>query len=301
MTDTTIPFRCGYVSIVGRPNVGKSTLLNRLVGQKVSITSRKPQTTRHRILGIKSLDHAQLVYVDTPGAHRDTPRAINRHMNRAALGAMQDVDVVVFVVENLKWEDDDQFVLDALQETKVPVVLVVNKVDVLGDKERLLPQLKELDAKRAFAQVIPLSAQKGTNIEALERTLVNLLPESEAIYDTEQVTDRSERFMAAEFIREQLMRSLGQEVPYALTVEIEQFKMDGALRRIAAVILVEREGQKRIVIGKSGSGLKSVGRAARLEMEKMFGGKVFLELWVKVREGWSDDERALRSLGYSDE
>lgn len=301
MTDTTIPFRCGYVSIVGRPNVGKSTLLNRLVGQKVSITSRKPQTTRHRILGIKSLDHAQLVYVDTPGAHRDTPRAINRHMNRAALGAMQDVDVVVFVVENLKWEDDDQFVLDALQETSVPVVLVVNKVDVLSDKERLLPHLKELDAKRAFAQVIPLSAQKGTNIEALERTLVNLLPESEAIYDTEQVTDRSERFMAAEFIREQLMRSLGQEVPYALTVEIEQFKMDGALRRIAAVILVEREGQKRIVIGKSGSGLKSVGRAARLEMEKMFGGKVFLELWVKVREGWSDDERALRSLGYSDE
>lgn len=303
MTDTTTPppFRCGYVSIVGRPNVGKSTLLNRLVGQKVSITSRKPQTTRHRILGIKSVEHAQLVYVDTPGVHRDTPRAINRHMNRAALGAMQDVDAVVFVVEGLQWEDDDQYVLDALQETRAPVLLVVNKVDEISEKETLLPHLQKLGALRTFAEVVPMSARKGTNIETLEQRLINLLPVSEPIYDLEQVTDRSERFIAAEFIREKLMRSLGQEVPYALTVEIEQFKMDGALRRIAAVILVEREGQKRIVIGKGGSGLKDVGRAARLEMEKMFGGKVFLELWVKVREGWSDDERALRSLGYTDE
>ena len=294
-------FRCGYIAIVGRPNVGKSTLLNRLIGQKISITSRKPQTTRHRILGIKTIDAAQLVFVDTPGVHRDGKRAINRHMNRTALAAIQDVDAIVFVVDGLEWTDEDQIVLDALKGVSMPVILALNKVDTLPQKEVLLPYLQQLGEKMKFAEVFPLSAQKGTNVDVLENKLVELLPESEPIYAEDQVTDRSERFLAAEFIREKLMRSLGQEIPYALTVEIEQFKMDGALRRVAAVIFVEREGQKRIVIGKAGQGLKEVGRQAREQMERTFGSKVFLELWVKVREGWSDDERALRSLGYTDE
>lgn len=294
-------FRCGYVAIVGRPNVGKSTLLNRLIGQKISITSRKPQTTRHRILGIKTVDGAQLVFVDTPGVHRDGKRAINRHMNRTALAAIQDVDAIVFVVDGLEWTDEDQLVLDALKGVATPVILALNKVDTLPQKEVLLPYLQQLGEKMQFAEVFPLSAQKGTNVDVLENKLIELLPESEPIYAEDQVTDRSERFLAAEFIREKLMRSLGQEIPYALTVEIEQFKMDGALRRVAAVIFVEREGQKRIVIGKAGQGLKEVGRQAREQMERTFGSKVFLELWVKVREGWSDDERALRSLGYTDE
>ena len=295
------PFRCGYVAIVGRPNVGKSTLLNRLIGQKISITSRKPQTTRHRILGIKTVDGAQLVFVDTPGVHRDGKRAINRHMNRTALAAIQDVDAIVFVVDGLEWTDEDQLVLDALKGVATPVILALNKVDTLPQKEVLLPYLQQLGEKMKFAEVFPLSAQKGTNVDVLENKLVELLPESEPIYAEDQVTDRSERFLAAEFIREKLMRSLGQEIPYALTVEIEQFKMDGTLRRVAAVIFVEREGQKRIVIGKAGQGLKEVGRQAREQMERTFGSKVFLELWVKVREGWSDDERALRSLGYKDD
>ena len=294
-------FRCGYVAIVGRPNVGKSTLLNRLIGQKISITSRKPQTTRHRILGIKTVDGAQLVFVDTPGVHRDGKRAINRHMNRTALAAIQDVDAIVFVVDGLEWTDEDQIVLDALKGVTTPVILALNKVDTLPQKEVLLPYLQQLGEKMKFSEVFPLSAQKGTNVDVLENKLIELLPESEPIYAEDQVTDRSERFLAAEFIREKLMRSLGQEIPYALTVEIEQFKMDGALRRVAAVIFVEREGQKRIVIGKAGQGLKEVGRQAREQMERTFGSKVFLELWVKVREGWSDDERALRSLGYTDE
>ncbi len=294
-------FRCGYVAIVGRPNVGKSTLLNRLIGQKISITSRKPQTTRHRILGIKTVVGAQLVFVDTPGVHRDGKRAINRHMNRTALAAIQDVDAIVFVVDGLEWTDEDQIVLDALKGVATPVILALNKVDTLPQKEVLLPYLQQLGEKMKFAEVFPLSAQKGTNVDVLENKLVELLPESEPIFAEDQVTDRSERFLAAEFIREKLMRSLGQEIPYALTVEIEQFKMDGALRRVAAVIFVEREGQKRIVIGKAGQGLKEVGRQAREQMERTFGSKVFLELWVKVREGWSDDERALRSLGYTDE
>ena len=294
-------FRCGYVAIVGRPNVGKSTLLNRLIGQKISITSSKPQTTRHRILGIKTVDGAQLVFVDTPGVHRDGKRAINRHMNRTALAAIQDVDAIVFVVDGLEWTDEDQIVLDALKNIATPVVLALNKVDTLPQKEVLLPYLQQLGEKMQFAEVFPLSAQKGTNVDVLENKLIELLPQGEPIFAEDQVTDRSERFLAAEFIREKLMRSLGQEIPYALTVEIEQFKMDGALRRVAAVIFVEREGQKRIVIGKAGQGLKEVGRQAREQMERTFGSKVFLELWVKVREGWSDDERALRSLGYTDE
>jgi GTP-binding protein Era len=295
------PFRCGTIAIVGRPNVGKSTLLNRLIGQKLSITSRKPQTTRHRILGIKTTESAQLVYVDTPGVHREGKRAMNRYMNRAALTAIHDVEVIVFVTEGLQFTDEDQFVLDQLHEAKSPVLLVINKVDEIVEKERLLPHLEQMAAKGQFADIFPLSARKGDNVDALERKLIELLPEADAIFPEDQLTDRNERFLAAEFIREKLMRALGQEVPYALTVEIEQFTQEGRLRRIAAVIWVEREGQKRIVIGKSGEMLKNIGQQAREDMEKLFGGKVFLELWVKVREGWSDDDRALRSLGYSDD
>jgi GTP-binding protein Era len=298
---TNPSFHCGTIAIVGRPNVGKSTLLNRLIGQKLSITSRKPQTTRHRILGIKTTASAQLIYVDTPGVHRDGTRAMNRYMNRAALTAIHDVDAIVFVTEGLQFTDEDQFVLDQLRDAQAPVLLVINKVDEIAEKERLLPHLQHMAAKREFADIFPLSARKGDNVEALERKLVALLPEAEAVFPEDQLTDRNERFLAAEFIREKLMRALGQEVPYALTVEIEQFKQEGRLRRIAAVIWVEREGQKRIVIGKSGEMLKNVGKQAREDMEKLFGGKVFLELWVKVREGWSDDDRALRSLGYTDE
>jgi GTP-binding protein Era len=294
-------FRSGTVAIVGRPNVGKSTLLNRLIGVKLSITSRKPQTTRHRVLGIKHVPNAQIVYVDTPGVHRGDARAMNRYMNRVAITSLHDVDAIVFVVEALEFTDEDEFVLEQLKAAEAPVVLAVNKVDAVPEKERLLPFLQAVSAKGKFVEIVPLSARKGDNLDALERKLIELLPVGAPMFAEDQLTDRNERFIAAEFIREKLMRALGQEVPYALTVEIEQFKQEGNLRRIAAVIYVEREGQKRIVIGKKGEMLKQIGKEAREDMEKLFDGKVFLELWVKVREGWSDDERALRSLGYTDE
>jgi GTP-binding protein Era len=293
-------FRCGYVSIVGRPNVGKSTLLNHILEQKISITSRKPQTTRHNIVGIKTTGDAQYIYVDTPGLHKGAERAMNRYLNRAAATAMLDVDAIVFVIEAMKWTDEDQQVLDKLKQGKTPVILVVNKVDQVKEKESLLPFLAELGAKMPFAEVIPLSALRGQNLAALEATVRTFLPESPPFYDEDQITDRSERFMAAEIIREKLTRRLGQELPYGVSVEVENFEEEGRLYRIHAVIWVERKGQKAIVIGKSGAMLKSIGKDARLDMEKLFDRKVFLELWVKVKEGWSDDERALRSLGYTD-
>lgn len=291
-------FRCGYVALVGRPNVGKSTLLNRLIGQKLAIVSRKPQTTRHKILGIHHRDDAQVVYVDTPGIHRKTPRQMNRYLNRTAQDALNDVDVVVFVVDGLRWIEDDELVLGKLREVTTPVILVVNKVDQIADKTQLLPHLQMLAQKRDFAAIVPISARKGTNTDDLEREIVRLLPVSEPLFPEDQFTDRSARFLAAELVREQLMRTLGEEVPYATTVEIERFEELEGLNRIAAVIWVERPGQKAIVIGRQGQLLKRIGQAARLEMERMFGCRVYLQLWVKVREGWSDDEKALRSLGY---
>ncbi len=291
-------FRCGYVALVGRPNVGKSTLLNRLIGQKLAIVSRKPQTTRHKILGIHHRDDAQVVYVDTPGIHRKTPRQMNRYLNRTAQDALNDVDVVVFVVDGLRWTEDDELVLGKLREVTTPVILVVNKVDQIADKTQLLPHLQMLAQKRDFAAIVPISARKGTNTDDLEREIVRLLPVSEPLFPEDQFTDRSARFLAAELVREQLMRTLGEEVPYATTVEIERFEELEGLNRIAAVIWVERPGQKAIVIGRQGQLLKRIGQAARLEMERMFGCRVYLQLWVKVREGWSDDEKALRSLGY---
>ena len=292
--------RAGYAALLGRPNVGKSTLLNRLIGQKLSITAPKPQTTRHVILGIQTLPDAQIVYVDTPGLHRRGQRALNRHLNRAAASVLGYVDVVVWLVEALRWTEEDEDVLQRLTDFTGPVVLAVNKVDRIPDKSRLLPFLRELAAKRSFSEVVPLAAIDGDNVAALEQVIARLLPVGDLLFPTEQITTASERFLAAELIREKLTRLLREELPYALTVEIERFADEGRLARIHAVVWVERETQKGIVIGEKGATLREVGRQAREDMERLFDRKVFLQTWVKVREGWSDDERALRSLGYAD-
>lgn len=294
--------RCGYVAIVGRPNVGKSTLLNHLLGQKISITSSKPQTTRHRILGIKTDERSQVIYVDTPGIHRKAKKAMNRYMNRVAVASLQDVDLILFVVEALHWEPEDEAVLEKLQKVKVPVMLVVNKVDKIADKRQLLPFLEEVAGRSRFVEVVPISAMRMTDVVHLEQLVKRRLPEHPPVFPPDQLTDRSERFLAAEIVREKLMRLLGQELPYALTVEIERFfvREDG-LVEIGAIIWVERPSHKGIVIGKGGRLLRKVGEQARLDLERLVGERVFLQLWVKVKEGWSNDERVLRSLGYHDE
>jgi GTP-binding protein Era len=295
----------GFVAIVGRPNVGKSTLLNRILGQKVSITSRKPQTTRHRILGIDTEENRQTVYVDTPGLHIDEKRAINRLMNRAASSSLKDIDVdaVVFVVDGTRWTEDDDMVLNKLRDIKCPIYLAVNKTDAIKDKaEELMPHLQVLASKFNFAEIIPISATKGTNVEMLRGICSQQLQEGDFYFPEDYVTDRSSRFMASEIIREKLMRFTGQELPYSTTVEIEQFKVsENGTFHINALILVERDTQKRMVIGNKGSKLKTIGTEARRDMETLFDNKVFLECWVKVKSGWADDERALRSLGYGDE
>ena len=292
-------FRCGYIALVGRPNVGKSTLLNRILGQKISITSRRPQTTRHRVLGIKTLPSAQLIYVDTPGIHDFSGRAMNRHMNRTASRVLLDVDVVVFLVDGLRWTADDELVLQKLEQLTCPVILAVNKIDLLGNREELLPRLQALSEKRLFEQIIPISASKGDNVAELEAAVEGPLPLAPPLFPEDQVTDRSVRFLAAELVREKLFRKLGKELPYGLTVEIEQFKSEVSITHIHALIWVERKSQKNIVIGKQGRVLKEVGTEARRDIEKLIDGKVNLKLWVKVKEGWADDERALRSLGYT--
>ncbi len=297
MTDTST--RSGYVALVGRPNVGKSTLLNKLLGQKLSITSHKPQTTRHTLLGINNVAGGQIVYVDTPGLHRGGKHAINRHMNRAAGSVIDAVDAVVFLVEGLRWTDEDQHVLERLATTPAPVILAVNKVDRIADKSRLLPHLRALAERRNFAQVVPLSAHNGENVAVLETEVLKLLPIAAPLFPEDQLTDRSERFLAAELIREKLFRRLGQELPYSLTVQIEKFREQNGVLHIDAIIWVARDGHKAIVIGKNGEGLKTVGQGARKDMEQMFGRTVFLQTWVKVKEGWMDDERAMRSLGYT--
>lgn len=294
--------RSGYVAIVGRPNVGKSTLLNRLIGQKIAITTPKPQTTRHRILGINTIGADQIVYVDTPGIHLNAKKALNRQLNRTATGTIGEVDVIVMVVEALRWTEEDDLVVSKLADISTPVILAVNKVDKIKDKEDLLPFLAKAGGKFPFAAVVPLSARRGDNIAPLEREILPRLPEGAAMFPEDQVTDRSQRFIAAELVREKLMRVLEKELPYALTVEIEKFDWDPKEERfeIAALIWVERDSQKAIVIGKGGAALKEVGRQARLDMQHVFDQRVYLQLWVKVKEGWSDDERALKSLGYDD-
>ena len=299
MTSDT-PSRCGYVAIVGRPNVGKSTLLNHLLGQKISITSRKPQTTRHQVLGIKTEDNHQIIFVDTPGLHKDAGKAINRYMNRAASAAIRDVDLVVFVVDRTAWTEEDGIVLEQIEQSGLPTMLVVNKIDLLANKTELLPHLQILAAKAEFAAILPVSALRQHNVDALEEQILTLLPKSAHFFPEDQITDRSQRFLAAEVVREKIMRQLGDELPYSIAVEIEEFGQDGEVLHISAVIFVERTGQKKILIGDKGSRLRSIGSDARHDMEGLFDSKVMLRLWVKVKSGWSDDERALRSLGYDD-
>lgn len=289
--------RSGIVTIAGRPNVGKSSLLNALVGRKLSIVSHKPQTTRHRIQGVLHEARGQVVFVDTPGLHIVQKRALNRLMNQAATGALQDVDLVLFVVEAGRWTEEDEAVLNKLQGLPTPVGLVVNKVDRVEDKERLLPQLQKLAARRDFAFIVPLSALKKSNLAALTQELFARLPEGDPLYPPDMVAGYDEAFGVAELIREKLIRNLHQEMPYSTTVEIESFKREGRLDRIHAVIWVEREGQIKIVIGEGGQQLRKIGEAARRELEKSTGRKVFLQLWCKLRENWSDDPAALKRFG----
>jgi GTP-binding protein Era len=292
--------RCGYVAIVGRPNVGKSTLLNHILGQKLSITSRKPQTTRHNLLGIKTDQDTQYLFVDTPGLHKGHKKALNRYMNQSVSTAIKDVDVVVFVVDKLQWFAEDDLVANRLRNIDIPVIIAVNKIDQIENKDILLPHLQRLLEILKVAEVVPISALQKQNLESLLGVIREYLPESDYFFPEDQLTDKSSRFLAAELIREKITRQLGDELPYQMTVEIESFKQDKNVLHINALILVEREGQKRILIGDKGARIKQIGQQAREEMEVLFDSKVMLKTWVKVKSGWSDDERALRSLGYDD-
>jgi GTP-binding protein Era len=298
--ESTVPatHRCGFAAIVGRPNVGKSTLLNALLHRKVSIVSPKPQTTRHRILGILTRPEEQIIFVDTPGMHANGRRAMNRHMNRAALASLQDADVNLFVVESLSWNEDDHRVLETLKQQGRPIILVLSKVDKVHPRERMLPFIEELNRRAEFVEVVPLSALKNSNLEQLPAIIARHLPLSPPHFPPEQITDRSPEFQAAEIVREKLTLRLHQELPYGLTVVLEQFKEEDGRLLVNAVIWVERTGQKAIVIGQGGEQLKEVGRSARIEMSNLFGKSVHLELWVKVKENWSDNEMALKQLGY---
>ena len=298
---TKQPTYCGYVAIIGRPNVGKSTLLNHILGQKLCITSRKPQTTRHTLLGIKTERAVQMIFVDTPGIHTNQERAINRVMNRSAASVIADVDLVIFVLDRFEWSEADEYVAKYLQNTKSPVIVAVNKVDMVEDKEQLLPHLDFVATKVKAAELIPLSALRKTNLSELEEKVRSFMPENNHLYPEDQITDRSQRFLAAEIVREKITRQLGAEVPYQVTVEIEQFRVEGKVTFIDALILVERDGQKRIIIGTNGERIKKIGQQARADIESLLDSKVMLRTWVKVRSGWSDDERALQSLGYTSE
>jgi len=290
-------FKSGFIAIVGRPNVGKSTLLNHLIGQKISITSRKAQTTRHRIHGIFTDEHAQFVFVDTPGFQVKHLNALNRGMNRVVTSSLRDVQVVVFVLEALRYDERDREVLKLLPDNR-PVVLVINKIDEVEDKGKLFEFAERVAQDFKFADIVPVSAKQGTKIDELREALRRHLPPGELIYDADDITDRSEKFLAAEILREKVFRFTGEELPYSVSVVIEQFKLEGKLRRIHAAILVDKEAHKAMLIGKKGEKLKEIATQARLDMEKLFDGKVFLEVFVKVRSGWADDARVLRSLGY---
>ncbi len=292
--------RCGYVAIVGRPNVGKSTLLNHLLSEKLSITSSKPQTTRHQLLGIKTEGDVQALYVDTPGMHEKTHRAINRYMNRAAATVITDVDAIVMVVDRTEWQRDDELVAAAVDKARCPVFVAINKVDLLKDKSALLPFLARVQERMPRAELVPVSATSGDNVDTLERLVNEVLPEGPFLFPDDQLTDRSERFLVAEVVREKMMRQLGDELPYALTIQLDRFDDNGKTIHIDATAFVERDGQKAILIGKGGEKIKRIGADARADIERRLGRSVMLRLWVKVKSGWSDDERALRSLGYDD-
>lgn len=290
--------KCGYVAIVGRPNVGKSTLLNDLVGQKISIISPKPQTTRNQILGVKTVNGVQAVYIDTPGLHQTEQRAMNRYMNRLASSVIVDADVVIFMIEAARWYDDDDLVLEKIKEAKAPVIAVINKIDLLKDKSRLLPLISRLNNLFSFANIVPLSAKSHENVMELEKIIMNLLPEGPHFFPDEQVTDKDARFQVAEIIREKLIRLTEQEIPYSTTVVTDSMEYEENLLKISAIIWVEREGQKPIVIGKDGALLKKTGTLARKDIEKLFNKKVFLRLWVKVKNDWTNNERLLQGLGF---
>ncbi|MGZ8096138.1 MAG: GTPase Era [Methylosarcina sp.] len=289
---------CGFVALIGRPNVGKSTLMNHLLKQKISITSRKPQTTRHRILGINTTEAGQVIYMDTPGMHNSDKRALNRYLNRTADTTLLGVDVIVWLIDGLSWHEYDEVIFKKLEQAGLPVILAVNKVDKVKDKDEILAFFAEAQHRFPFKHMVPISALKGINLEQLERCIMELLPEGGLIYPEDQITDRPERFLCAEIIREKLTRRLGDELPYALTVEIERYEEHAEISKIYAIIWVERLTQKSIVIGRQGELLKKIGTDARHDIEKLIGQKVYLQLWVKVKKGWSDNERALQSLGF---
>ncbi len=291
---------CGYVALIGRPNVGKSTLMNHLLKQKISITSRKPQTTRHRILGINTTDEGQIIYMDTPGMHADQKKALNRQLNRTADSTLMGVNVVVWLIDRLEWHEYDEVIFEKLKQAGLPVILAVNKVDRITDKDKVFAFFAAAQERFPFHAILPISALKRIHLEELESAIMELLPEGDLIYPADQITDRPERFLVAEIIREKLMRRLGAELPYELTVEIEKYEELENLSKIYAIIWIERLSQKSIIIGTEGEMLKKVGTDARLDIERLIGQKVYLQLWVKVKKGWSDNERALQSLGYQD-
>jgi len=292
--------RAGYAALAGRPNVGKSTLLNRLLGQKLVITSHKPQTTRHSILGINTLDEGQIIYVDTPGIHQRGNKAMNRYLNRAAQTAMAGVDLIVFVLDVSVWTDEDQVVLKQIRDTGLPVLIAANKMDLVQPRENLLPLLAELSSRTDIEKLIPVSARSGDNCEELQQQVLQLLPAGENIFPEDQVSDRPERFFAAELIREQITRRYHKELPYAVSIEIEQFEELPHVIRILAIIWVERDNQKGILVGKGGQALKEASTEARKQLEGFFQQKVYLRLWVKVKKSWSSDQSSLAQLGYND-
>jgi GTP-binding protein Era len=296
VTDAVVA-RCGHVAIVGRPSVGKSTLLNALVGARISITSRKPQTTRHRISGIRTDGDAQFIFVDTPGFQTRHASKLNERLNRAVRDALADVDVIVFVVDAARFTAADRAVMELLPE-RTPVIVALNKIDAVKDKRALLPRIGEIAALREFAALIPISAERGSDLPALMQAIALHLPEGPALYDDDEVTDRDERFLAAEFIREKIFRQLGDEIPYSTAVVIEEFEHEGDLRRIRAEVLVDTSSQRAILIGEGGARMKAIASQARGDMETLFGGRVYLDVWVRVKSGWSDSDAMLARLGY---
>jgi len=295
--DTLPVFKCGTIAIVGRPNVGKSTLLNHILGMKLAITSRKAQTTRHRLLGIHTTQDTQFLFVDTPGFQQKHLNTLNKGLNKTVTQVLTEVDVVLFVIEPMKLGEADRKVL-ALLSDKTPTILVVNKSDLMGDKGNLLPLIQDFDLEFPFTDIVPVSAKKSLNLDELLHTIRKYLPEHAAIYSEDELTDKNERFLAAELVREKVFRLLGDEIPYSVAVEIEKFEVVGNLRRIFCAVIVDKDSQKPMLIGKNGEKMKQISMEARQDMEKLFGGKVYLETWVKVKGGWADDERALKSLGY---
>ena len=289
---------CGYIALAGRPNVGKSTLMNQILQQKISITSRKPQTTRHSILGLDTVDDTQFVYVDTPGIHQHSKKTLNNMMNKTALKVLRDVDVIAFIVDGTHWKDDDEYVFQMIQQASAPCVLVVNKIDKLKDKQLLLPWIDKIRSRHPFQAIIPLSARTGSQVDVFQKTVKTFMPEGPFLFPEDQSTDRSTRFMCAELLREKIFRFCGQELPYSTSIEIESFKDEEKLVRIHILIMVDKPNHKLMIIGDKGAKLKEIATLARLDMEKLLGKKVFLQCWCKVKSGWADNERLLKQMGY---